>query len=260
MPNKGGRQIFRPIRTLRSPQLNATNIFTRVLRRLRNQKLRFGRFGSFAPLLEGSDEDLLRAHEASCSWPDLYYDKIQSLIELKTPSRIVEIGVAYGYHAKHILSNNRGVDYVGIDPYVAGYDEKDLFVQDVARLFHSDPTEAMDRLFQGVSEGLEKDFGNRGSIHREESVAASKKFEDSSLPFVFVDGDHRYAAVLADLKAWWPKISHGGVLCGDDFQWPGVRRAVMEFFPSAGQDVFLLQSPSNDHISFYAVKPASEVA
>ena len=57
---------------------------------------------------------------------------------------------------------------------------------------------------------------------------------------------------------WWPKIAPGGVLCGDDFLWTGVRTAVMDFFSSVGRDVFLLQSPSNDHISFYAVKPATK--
>lgn len=215
---------------------------------------------SLEPRRELSDEELLQSHEESCSWPDLYYDKIQSLIDLNTPSRVVEIGVAYGYHARHILSNNSDLEYVGIDPYVAGYDEEDLFFQDVAKLFSSAPNEAMNRLYRTVSKGLEKQFGDRASIHREESVIASKRFEDGSLSFVFVDGDHRYAAVLDDLGAWWPKISHGGVLCGDDFQWPGVREAVLDFFPSAGQDVFLLQSPSDDHISFYAVKPASEVS
>lgn len=209
-------------------------------------------------MFEGSDQDRLRAHQASCSWPGLYYDKIQSLIELKSPSQIVEIGVAYGYHAQHILSNNPDADYVGIDPYVAGYDEEDPFVQDVVGLFQAAPEEAMERLYQRVSEDLEKEFGKRGCIRREDSVAASKKFEDRSLPFVFVDGDHRYAGVLADLEAWWPKIAHGGVLCGDDFKWPGVREAVMTFFTSVGRDVFLLQSPNNDHVSFYAVRPLRE--
>lgn len=205
-----------------------------------------------------TDAELLRAHEASCSWPALYYSKIQSLIELASPGTIVEIGVAYGYHARHILTKNSEVQYVGVDPYIAGYDEEDPFVHDVSRLFRSAPKDAMDRLYRAVSDGLDKEFGERALVHREKSVAASRNFKNASLPLVFVDGDHRYEAVLADIKAWWPKISHGGVLCGDDFQWPGVKEAVMHFFSRARQDVFLLQSPHNDHLSFYAIKPANE--
>ena len=210
------------------------------------------------PDADSSDEDLLRDHEASCSWPGLYYDKVQSLIGMHAPKKVVEIGVAYGYHARHILSSNFAIEYEGVDPYLAEYDEKDLFFQDVATLFNSAPNEAMNRLYRSVSEGLAKDFGRRASIIREESVVASRRFEDSSLPFVFLDGDHRYEAVKLDLEAWWPKVSPGGVLCGDDFLWPGVRKAVLDFFRPSGQAFFLLQSPDNDHVSFYAVKSRTE--
>jgi hypothetical protein len=231
---------------------------TEFVRSVWGRKRNSGQPVTRGPQFELSDRELLQAYEESCSWPGLYYDKIQSLIELKTPSRIVEIGVAYGYHARHILSSNRDLNYVGIDPYIAGYDKEDLFFQDVAKLFDSAPNEAMNRLYRAVAEGLENDFGNRASIDREESAAAAKRFGDSSLPFVFLDGNHRYEAVLEDLDVWWPKIAPGGVLCGDDFLWTGVRTAVMDFFSSVGRDVFLLQSPSNDHISFYAVKPATK--
>ena len=35
---------------------------------------------------------------------------------------------------------------------------------------------------------------------------------------VFVDGDHSYAAVLADIQAAGGLIKDGGVLCGDDLE------------------------------------------
>lgn len=62
---------------------------------------------------------------------------------------------------------------------------------------------------------------------REDSVKAASLYEDHSLDFVFIDGDHRYANVLEDIKAWLPKIKHLGVLSGHDYGWcPDVRRAV----------------------------------
>lgn len=51
---------------------------------------------------------------------------------------------------------------------------------------------------------------------------------------VFLDADHRYEAVAADIAAWTPLVRPGGILCGHDFSrdgWPGVVRAVEESGP-----------------------------
>lgn len=206
-----------------------------------------------------SDGDLLLADRVNCSWPDLYYRKVQSLILMKKPGLVVEVGVAYGYHANFILSEDKSLSYVGIDPYVAAYDAEDLFFRDVSQLFDDEPQEAMNRLFAAVEAGLLRDFGSRAKIHREASLTAVDRFERHSLPFVFLDGDHRYEAVLADLRAWWPKVEPGGILCGDDYLWSGVQQAVSEFFQDETHEVFLLRSPHDDHVSFYVVKAEEAV-
>ncbi len=43
---------------------------------------------------------------------------------------------------------------------------------------------------------------------------------------VFIDGGHRYEDVVADIRAWRPKATK--LLCGHDYNWPGVERAVNE--------------------------------
>lgn len=63
-----------------------------------------------------------------------------------------------------------------------------------------------------------------------DSAAAAAQFEDDSLWFVFVDGDHRYEGVKRDLDAWWPKIQRGRWIGGHDFNMPDVGRAVREKF------------------------------
>lgn len=65
---------------------------------------------------------------------------------------------------------------------------------------------------------------------RMSSVEASKLYEDNSLDFVFIDADHEYEGVKADILHWLPKVKTNGVLAGHDFAHycPGVMKAVKE--------------------------------
>lgn len=57
----------------------------------------------------------------------------------------------------------------------------------------------------------------------------------ASLDFVFIDADHRVARVLADIRAWRPKVKPGGILAGHDYcdKYPGVKMAVDRLAPEA---------------------------
>lgn len=49
------------------------------------------------------------------------------------------------------------------------------------------------------------------------SVEGAKRFEDASVFMAFIDGDHSYEAVCADIEAWAPKVRPGGILAGHDY-------------------------------------------
>lgn len=73
-----------------------------------------------------------------------------------------------------------------------------------------------------------------GKFHEMSSGAASYLYENGSLDFVFIDANHEYSAIAADIDAWLPKVKKGGIIAGHDFcAWPGfgVMQAVLERFP-----------------------------
>jgi hypothetical protein len=72
-------------------------------------------------------------------------------------------------------------------------------------------------------------------VLRARSAEAADRVEP--LDWVYIDGDHTYAAVKADLEGFYERLKLGGVIAGDDYGMPGwwddgVTRAVDEFATS----------------------------
>lgn len=65
------------------------------------------------------------------------------------------------------------------------------------------------------------------------STKAAAAFATAGRQFdaVFIDADHSYSAVCADIRAWRPLVRPGGVLCGHDYNNKSVQRAVDELVP-----------------------------
>ncbi len=64
------------------------------------------------------------------------------------------------------------------------------------------------------------------------SREAALRCHPGDLDLVFIDTPHDYDSVIADLKAWLPKVKPGGIIAGHDYcpQWPGVAKALDEMF------------------------------
>jgi|SRR5438105_4547556 len=63
-----------------------------------------------------------------------------------------------------------------------------------------------------------------------DSRAAAAQWDGGAVRLLFIDGDHSYEAVKADLEAWLPHIAPGGYVAFDDVHehYPGVQRLTAE--------------------------------
>lgn len=66
------------------------------------------------------------------------------------------------------------------------------------------------------------------------SVEAAQGFHEGSIDVVFIDAEHTEGAVLADIRAWLPKVARGGIIAGHDYDYPEVKAAVDASFPNHG--------------------------
>ena len=71
------------------------------------------------------------------------------------------------------------------------------------------------------------------NIIQSKSADASKRYENLSLDFVFIDAGHSYEQVREDIACWYPKVKCNGIIAGHDYYLKPrceVAKAVREFF------------------------------
>jgi hypothetical protein len=150
------------------------------------------------------------------------YDRtdLLKIVAAACPAPIcAEVGVYKGQYARQMLDTLNPAQLVLIDPWgqisdgtYADYPNNDVI--------------EWDRIAARVINGL----GARPNVTvmRTLSLLASASFPDAHFDFIYVDANHSYEAVKADLAAWLPKVKPGGFIGGHDIDRREVRRAVME--------------------------------
>lgn len=152
-------------------------------------------------------------------------DEFGKLLTKRGCRRVAEIGVLRGGFSARILSDWDG-ELVLVDAWRHLEDYRDI--ANVSPEQHEENLEATRAAVAGRP-GVE--------IVRAVSTEAAAQFEEGYFDAVYIDANHSYKAVLADLAAWVPKVCPGGIVAGHDFldgSLPegdfGVRSAVVEFF------------------------------
>jgi hypothetical protein len=121
----------------------------------------------------------------------------------------------------------------------------------------------MDRLHERVRRRFRDETADgKVVINRNFSSEAAAQFPAAYFDWIYIDANHAYDAVRADLRAFYPKVKHDGLITGDnygdrpDWWWKdGVKRAVDEFVTDGW---CTLGSISNDQ--FMLVKHSSGIS
>ena len=127
---------------------------------------------------------------------------------------VIEIGSWKGKSTHALLSGCKG-DVWAIDHFKGSVGEEEE---------HKEAKE------HDIYEDFIKNVGGFKNLHvlKTTSLEAVKTFNDKSVDMVFIDGEHTYEAVKADILAWTPKAKT--IICGHDYNWKEVSQAVQEIF------------------------------
>lgn len=165
-------------------------------------------------------------------WASNYYGVVSRLIAENGYTRVAEVGIGYGTHARQILQTTTVDHLYLIDPTV--HYPNDGFAADILQQEAEIPGNHFNELADLIRAEL-KPWESRYTWFRTPSLTITQEqIPDGSLDCVFVDADHSYPAVLNDLRFWWSKVRPGGQLLGDDYWMTSVAKAVEEFAAEKG--------------------------
>lgn len=148
------------------------------------------------------------------------------------------------------LSGGKGLTGCEIGVYKGNHSESLLSTSSIRKLYLIDPYDLYDNYIEGhahygvdqspLSEA-QKEAINRLLEYKDQIVWLNLKSEDAckeiseKLDFVYIDGNHAYDFVKADIENYYLLLKAGGILGGHDFyngycrEHDGVIKAVTEF-------------------------------
>jgi hypothetical protein len=172
-----------------------------------------------APMEKDADDHYYQHIQGWFDFPDVYREAVA-----RTPDggTLVEVGCWRGKSLSFLcveaVRSGKTLTVFGVDHFGGSVDQPGMLREAAAEDL-----------------GAECLLNVRRSGHRRTyllempSLEAAAQLPDASLDFVFIDGSHDHESVIADIRAWLPKVKPGGVLAGHDYDLrtdPGVVTAV----------------------------------
>lgn len=159
--------------------------------------------------------------------PMRHQKRLEMLARMPRGGRCAEIGVWNGGFSAAILDVTEPQELVLIDPW-------DLLArQDDGEWTHARHQDAA--FMAGMHDNVRALYGTRPNvtIRRGFSAEVLEDYPDDYFDWVYIDGNHLYDFVRADLSVSHRKVRAGGIIAGDDFFWKRdgrmhVREAVLD--------------------------------
>ena len=171
-------------------------------------------------------------------------------VALTTPpySTVVEVGVCFGrsllYLAQRIKETGKQIQVVAVDRWEPYPEHRFIYTPGAAANESEEQAYEYAARYNGTYGAFIHAVHASGladiiNIVRADSVDAARLFARKPPHFVFIDAEHTYNAVKADLDGWWSCGANGSGpewMAGDDYNpgsevdFPGVWKAVHEKF------------------------------
>lgn len=145
---------------------------------------------------------------------------------------VIEVGVNEGHNLADWQARRPDLIYCGVDSWDGRFaPAKELAY---ARCRPSDP------------------YSNRAHLVQKESLEAAKASR-VLWDLIYIDANHEYDSVKADIEAWWPLVKPGGILAGHDYEnklpedgWEAieVKKAVDEWVAKNGLKLNVIDEPA----------------
>ncbi len=116
-------------------------------------------------------------------------------------NRGVEIGVRKGVFSRKLCKYNRNLELFSIDPWGEYLEGK--YYQELQDSLHKQAVEAL--------------IPFNATIIKKTSMEALADFEDESLDFAYIDGNHKFDYVAPDIIYWSQKVRKNGIVAVHDY-------------------------------------------
>lgn len=151
--------------------------------------------------------------------------KLQKLCWIKNPTVVIEVGTFLGCGSTRVFHDailqNDGL-LLCVDNCVVNFNNTRFGPARTESHFHL----LLNNLIKLCN----------AKLLRSNSQEASQLVQDNIADIVFIDADHSYSGCYNDILNWKSKLKDGGLLCGDDFNLPDVKAAVIQLLPDAEND------------------------
>jgi len=153
--------------------------------------------------------------------------QLDELFKKQKIEKIIEVGSWLGlstFHMAKMLPNNGKI--YAVDHWVGSVEHTSDELKDMLPTLYE----------QFLSNVIHEKLTDKVIPIRMTSYDASFVL-DEKVDLIYIDGAHDEKNVFQDLYVWYPKLKENGIMCGDDWLWPGVRRAVIKFAKTKNLDI-----------------------